>query len=178
MKTVVIAVIALDGCITRHDAPGAQGWASPEDQAHFRAACAPCDVRIFGSGTYIPDRDSMRRAARPGVRRIILTSDPGRFHDDTVPGQLEFSAETPTALVTRLASEGHVRCAVLGGGKVYGSFLQSGVVDEIELSVEPVLFGSGTRFGGSEPFEQRFRFVSIDKLNESTLLLRYSRPEA
>jgi dihydrofolate reductase len=175
MKTVVIAVISLDGCITRHDVPGAQGWASPEDQAHFRSACAPCDVRIFGSGTYIPDRESMRGSARPGVRRIILTSDPERFHDDAIPGQLEFTAEAPHALVARLAGEGHLRCAVLGGGKVYGSFLQSGLVDEIELSVEPVVFGSGTRFAGSEPIEQNFRFVSIDKLNESTLLLRYAR---
>ncbi len=173
MKIIVIAVISLDGCITRHDVPGAQGWASPEDQAHFRASSETCDVRVFGSGTYVPDRDSMRRAARPGVRRVVLTSDPERFVDDTVPGQLEFTAEAPAALAKRLTEEGHKRCAILGGGKVYGSFLKAGVVDEIELTIEPVVFGSGTHFAGDEPFEQRFRCAAIDKLNDSTLLVRY-----
>lgn len=175
MKITVIAVISLDGCITKHEAAGAQGWASPEDQAHFRASSSTFDVRVFGSGTYLPDRDSMRRTAQPGVRRIVLTSTPERFAADVVPGQLEFSAESPHDLVERLAREGHTRCAILGGGKVYGAFLSAGVVDEIELTLEPVVFGAGIRFAGDLPFEQLFRFSSMEKLNDSTLLLRYVR---
>jgi dihydrofolate reductase len=175
MKTVLIAVVTLDGCITRHDHPGAQGWASPEDQEHFRSATARCDVRVFGSGTYLPDRDSFLRSMRPGVRKIVLTSDPKRFDADVVPGQLEFTSETPTELVIRLADEGHQRCAVLGGGAIYGAFLRSALVDEIELTIEPLVFGSGTRLAGEEPLEQQFRLLSIGNLNDSSLLAKYVR---
>jgi dihydrofolate reductase len=175
MITVLIAVVTLDGCITRHDQPGAQGWASPEDQAHFRSSTASCDVRIFGSGTYIPDREAFQRSAKAGVRKIVLTSEPDRFANDTVPGQLEFTSESPADLVRQLRSEGHLRCAVLGGGRVYGSFLAEGLIDEMELTVEPLVFGSGVRLAGDQPIDQRFALSSIDKLNDSTLLLRYTR---
>jgi dihydrofolate reductase len=175
MITVLIAVVTLDGCITRHDQPGAQGWASSEDQAHFRASTAECDVRVFGSGTYLPDRDSFRRSSRPGVRRVVLTSNPTQFADDAVTGQLEFTNESPTDLVARLTSEGHVRCAILGGGRVYGSFIGAGLIDEIELTVEPLVFGNGVRLAGDLPIDQRFALTAMDKLSDSTLLLRYAR---
>jgi dihydrofolate reductase len=175
MITVLIAVITLDGCITRHDQPGAQGWASAEDQAHFRSSTAKCDVRIFGSGTYLPDRDAFCQSSRPGVRRVVLTSDPLQFGDDAVAGQLEFTSETPSSLIARLRSEGHTRCAVLGGGRVYGSFLAADLIDEIELTVEPLVFGTGVRLAGDQPIDQRFTLTSMDKINDSTLLLRYGR---
>jgi dihydrofolate reductase len=175
MITILIAVITLDGCITRHDQPGAQGWASAEDQVHFRSSTAKCDVRIFGSGTYLPDRDAFRRSSRLGVRRVVMTGDPGQFADDAVTGQLEFTSETPSALIARLRSDGHTRCAVLGGGRVYGSFLAAGLIDEIELTVEPLVFGNGVRLAGDQPIDQRFALTSMDKLNDSTLLLRYVR---
>jgi dihydrofolate reductase len=175
VKTILIAVVTLDGCITRHDQPGAQGWASKEDQDHFRKATAACDVRVFGSGTYLPDRESFLRSIRPGVRKVVLTSQPKRFEADAVAGQLEFTSETPNELVARLTREGHQRCAVLGGGGIYGAFLRSGLIDEIELTVEPLVFGSGTRLAGDQPLEQQFRLVSVEKLNESSLLIKYVR---
>ncbi len=175
MITVLIAVVTLDGYITRHDEPGAQGWASPEDQAHFRSSTAKCDVRIFGSGTYLPDRDAFRRSLRPGARRVVMTSNPEQFVDDAVPGQLEFSNESPGDLIARLRSEGHFRCAILGGGRVYGSFLGAGLIDEIELTVEPMVFGRGVRFTGDQPIDQRFALTGVENLNKSTLLLRYER---
>ena len=176
MKTVLIAVMSIDGCITRHDGSGAGSWASPEDQAHFRASSSLCDVRIFGSGTYTPDRDWFRTVLAGGVRRVVMTRRPDEFAADAVAGQLEFTSESPGTLIDRLRSDGHTRCAILGGGAIYGAFLREDLIDEIELTIEPVMFGSGVRLAGGDPIDQRFELVSIEKLNASTLLARYRRP--
>jgi dihydrofolate reductase len=178
MHTVLIAVASIDGCITKHNGSGAQSWASPEDQVHFRASTATCDVRVFGSATYRPDREWFLRSVRPGVRRIVMTSRPDEFLADQQPGLLEFTDDQPDALLARLRADGHQRCAVLGGGAIYGAFLGAGLVDEIELSLEPLIFGSGVRLGGQVAIDQRFELADVTHLNSSTLLLRYRRSQA
>ena len=175
MKTVLIAVTTLDGCISRHNEPGASTWASAEDQVHFRATTSLCDVRIFGSGTYEPDRQWFVESAKPGIRKIVLTSRPEQFAADARPGILEFTSDAPEVVVARLAADGHERCAILGGGNVYGSFLRADLVDEMEITIEPLLFGNGVRLGGNVAFERRFEFVEVTNLSASTLLARYRR---
>jgi dihydrofolate reductase len=172
----MIAVSTLDGLITKHKQPGATTWASPEDQAHFRSATAACDVRIFGASTYRADRAWMRSALRPGIVRVVLTRNPESFADDVVAGQLEFTSEDPKVLVARLAAQGCTRLALLGGGEVYGAFLAADLVDEIQLTVEPLFFGTGVRLtGGTVPIDARFSLHDVTRLNESTLLVTYHR---
>jgi dihydrofolate reductase len=176
MDTVLIAVISLDGCLTRHDDPGATGWASPADQAHFRAALAASDVFIMGSATYRDARDSIRANLKAEHRRIILSRSPAKFADDAVPGKLEFTSEDPRDLIARMRADGHRRCAVLGGGEVYNLFLGSGVVDELQLTLEPRVFGVGTRLAGTAtPIDPTLSLVKVDHLSDDTLLLTYRR---
>ena len=177
MPVVLIAVASLDGCITRHQEGGTAQWASREDQDHFSRATGECDVRVFGAETYRADRDGMRARLGPEVRRVVWTRTPERFVADVVPGQLEFSAEDPAALVDRLRAAGHRRLALLGGGQVYGAFLAADIVDELLLTVEPVVFGTGVRLGGDAPMQERFALVDASRLGGSTLLLRYRRPD-
>ncbi|MDH4144487.1 MAG: dihydrofolate reductase family protein [Acidimicrobiia bacterium] len=175
MIVSLIAVMSIDGLITRHDAGGV-GFASAEDGAHFRAELARCDSSIFGSGTYDADREHIRRGiglAR-SRRRIVLTSRPNAYRDDVVAGELEFSDASPSAALDALRSAGHQRCALLGGGRVYGAFLAAGLVDELVLTVEPVLFGAGVRLCATQ-IDERFELREHRMLNPSTLLLRYDR---
>ena len=175
MIVTMIAVISLDGCLTRHDAAGATGWASPEDQDRYRTLSRACDAHIFGAGTYRDHRDAFRQGVTPAIRKVVLTRDSTAFADDVVPGQLEFSAEAPAVLIARLAAEGHRRCAILGGGAIYGQYLGAGVVDELHLTVEPLVFGNGVRLAGDAPIDAGFRLRDVERLNESTLFLTYDR---
>lgn len=176
MRVLLVAVVSLDGCLTRHDAPHVTDWASPEDKAHFLAVNASCDASIMGSATYLAERDRIRDRLRPTLRRVVSTRDPGRFADDAVPGQLEFSDEDPTTLVSRLRSLGHRRCSLMGGGQIYNAHLGAGTVDEVLLSVEPVFLGDGVRLATGSPIDARFVLDGVEHLNASTLLLRYRRP--
>jgi dihydrofolate reductase len=179
VHVALIAVQSLDGCITRHDTGGAGGWASPEDQDHFRRELASCDCAVFGAGTYRADRAHIRPRVRPELLRMVMTRRPTapEAAADAVPGQLEFTDRSPADLLAELERRGRRRCALLGGEQVYGRFLAEGLVDELVLTVEPVLFGAGRRLVG-EPLERRFVLADVGRLNPSTLLLRYRRPPA
>jgi len=64
--------------------------------------------------------------------------------------------------------------AVLGGGTVYRFMLESGLLDEIFITIEPLIFGRGkTMFvGGARTI--RMRLLSVRRLNRAgTLLLHY-----
>lgn len=176
MDVALVAVQSIDGCITRHDATGAGGWASKEDQTHFTRELAGCDCAVFGRGTYQADRDLIRSGLRPGLLRLVMTRRPeaSELVGDVVSGQLEFTGLAPADLVADLDGRGFRRCALLGGEQIYGRFLADGLVDELVLTLEPLLFGAGRRLV-AEPIERRFELGSVEHLNPSTLLLRYRR---
>ena len=79
-------------------------------------------------------------------RVVVLTHRPA----DARHGE-ELTAEEPAALLERLGREG-LRHVYVDGGAVARAFLAAGLVDELTLSVAPVLVGSGVRlFGEARP---------------------------
>ncbi len=186
MRMIAVVVSSIDGYITKHDT-GATSWASAEDQKHFFGFLRSCDVSIMGGETYRASRSAIlsevvalrdRQAphdARPR-RKIVWTRDPDTYAADGVPGLLEFTSEPLDAIVSRLRHDGHQRCAVLGGGQVYGAMLAADLIDEIVLTLEPVAFGTGVRHTGTgHVINGRFSLADVERLNSDTLLLTYHR---
>ena len=171
MRIVLIAAQSLDGFITRHDEPGT-AFTSPEDKAYFRDVLAGFDAGVIGGGTYRVSR-AFIRANLPGrLLRVVLTRSPGQYAADAVPGRLEFSDAPPAALAAELAGRGCRQCAVLGGSHVHSLFLEAGLVDEVWLTIEPVLFGGGTPLLARRA-DVRLALQSIDRLGPHTLLVKY-----
>jgi dihydrofolate reductase len=171
MRVTLIAVQSLDGFITRHDSPGA-GFASAADRAHFRAALREFDCGVLGRRTYEAARADGAFAS-PARRRVVLTRMPEKFAAMAVPGALEFTAETPAAIVARLRAEGCRACALLGGAETHSLFLAAGLVDEIWLTVEARLFGGGTPLLAG-PTDVRLRLLAHEPLGDDALLLKYA----
>ena len=66
------------------------------------------------------------------------------------------------------------RVAVLGGGAVYRFMLERGLLDEIFVTIEPLIFGRGKEMfiGGTKT--THVRLLSMKRLNlTGTLLLHY-----
>lgn len=121
-------------------------------------------VIVMGSKTYA----TIGRAL-PGRRNIMYTSRP----NETAIEGVEPTSETPAQLIHRLEQDGHGGLAVCGGASIYNLFMQAGVVTDLYLTIEPVLFGDGVRLL-SEPLEQQLELVESKPLNAHTMLLHYT----
>jgi len=171
MRIVLIAAQSLDGFITRHDEPGT-AFTSPEDKSHFRAALAGFDACLFGAETYRVSRVFIRAQFPGHGLRVVLTRTPGRFAADAAPGELEFTSAAPAAIADDLRARGIRQCALLGGAHAHSLFLDAGLVDEIWLTVEPLLFGGGTPLLAHQS-NLRLELQAVERLGAHPLLLKY-----
>lgn len=172
MYLTAIAVISLDGRLTRHDEPGAK-FASRADQEHFRASMRAAGLVIMGRRTFDVERERIL-AASDGPRRIVITRSPEAFRTIARPGALEFRSAAPAALMNELAEEGVERGLLLGGGAIFRLFAEEGLVDEWQITVEPRLFGAGAPLVDGA-MDAHLRFAETRLLGPDTLLLRYLR---
>ena len=177
MRVISVVVSSIDGYITKHEDGGTTHWASPEDQKHFYALMASCDVSIMGGETYRSSRPYILSSLAASTRRrVVWTRDPAQHAGDAVDGKLEFSSAPLASIVDDLRADGHERCCVLGGGNVYGALMAENLIDELVLTLEPLVFGTGVRHTGLDHrIDTRFTLASVDRLNADTLLLTYQR---
>lgn len=171
MKTTLIAAISLDGFITRHDETGS-GFTSPEDKLYFNKAVQEFDCLIFGGQNYRISSNWIRNRLKPEQLKVVLTRNPEAWKTEAIAGELEFTNTEVLDLLQELRARDFQNVCILGGGQIYGKFLKSGAVDEIWLTLEPLLFGNGIKLS-AQSLDLRADLLSIDKLNESTLLLKY-----
>jgi dihydrofolate reductase len=170
IKVTLAMVMSVDGRSTEGDVPGT-AWASAEDQHFFRAMIASHDLIVMGSATYKTVRSALRLDAKK--LRVILTRFPGNFAKDIQAG-LSFSAETPEELVQRVSNEGYRSLLLVGGPQTNARFFDARLVDEIFVTVEPLLFGSGLPFASPLRRAVNLQLVSSKQLNDrGTLLLQY-----
>lgn len=170
MKVVLIFVTTLDGKITKWGDPHVHKWSSKEDQTYFKNAWNESKVTVLGSSTF--DFDPIKPS--PTTRLIILTSHPESYAARVVPGQVEFSSELPRTIVERLRSEGYSQLLVAGGAHIATSFFAEGLIDELWLTFEPKIFGSGGNFVAESKLDIELELLSVESLNErGTLLAKY-----
>ncbi len=132
---LLLAVVSSDGFIARHPGDPPSAWASPEEQARFRAAMAEVTWSVLGRVTH-------ETALKPDRKRIVFTSSVTGVgwltpnHLGFNPAGASFDEALDVAKVDGLV-------AILGGTRVHDHMLEIGRVDEIRISIEPVRFGEG-----------------------------------
>jgi dihydrofolate reductase len=171
MRIVLIAAQSLDGFIAKPGQPGT-AFTSPEDKAHFRTTMADFDVGVLGGETYRVSREAIRAQTAGRNLRVVMTRSPERYATEALPEVLEFTRTAPAALAHELRTRGFRRCALLGGAQVHSLFLAAGLVDEVWLTIEPLLFGGGTPLL-AQPTDIRLELLAMEKLGANTLLVKY-----
>lgn len=170
MKTKLVFVTTLDGKITKWGDPHVFQWSSKADQTYFKKMWNDAKLIIMGSGTFNFD------PVKPSSERllVIMAKDPEKYKKYLVPGQLEFTNESPKELYSRFEAAGHEEILVVGGAHVATSFLKDKLIDELSLSLEPKIFGSGGNFVIESQLDINLRLLTYEKANEEgTLILNY-----
>ena len=135
-RCFVFVGVSLDGFLA---GPGDElDWLKPfEGEEHgYAEFFASVDTLVVGRRTYDVVRD-FEAWPYAGKRCVVLTHRPIQaLHGE------EVSAEAPEALIARLSAEG-ARNIYVDGGIVIRSFLAAGLVDEMTVTVVPMILGSG-----------------------------------
>lgn len=162
MQVFIIAALTADGYIARNSSHHAD-WTSREDKQLFVRLTKEARVMVMGSSTF----RTIGRAL-PDRRTIIYTTKPKSI----IAKGVETTQEPPKKLIERLRAEGAHGVAICGGAQIYSLFMNSGLVDELYLSFEPKLFGSGVALLSNE-LDADLELMESTKLNDNTVLLHY-----
>ena len=133
---IAIAAITLDGKIAKNSHQFSFDWTSKEDKKAFQAELKKFDAVVVGSNTF-------KTAIEPLKKRntIVLTSK--------VKNTIEkfphvwFCNFKTINLKAFISSLGLKKIAILGGSHVYTYCLEKNLIDELVLTIEPVVFGRG-----------------------------------
>lgn len=166
MKVVLAVAISADGCISPLLDTRSFEWTSKEDRHHIVELSKQMHVIIMGSTTF---QTFKIKRAPPGRRLIVYTHSPSSVTGENV----ETTSMEPQELLRKLADERVERVIIEGGASVYGMYLAANVVDELYVTIEPVLFGKGVHFLQT-PLGIRMRLLEHDTLNDNTVLLHYA----
>lgn len=171
MKIILCMVLSVDGKSTKGDQPD-QSWASSEDQQHLSKLISENNLILMGGRTYELSRSHIKPTE--GKLRVIVTHDPEKYSADKVEGQLEFMSGSVREIMGNLEARGYEQMLLLSGENLNKEFFEAGLIDEIYLTIEPYVFGSGKGMVSDSNLNVSLQLIEVDKLNEhGTLLLHY-----
>ncbi len=165
--TVLVAV-SIDGRIAAHSRQFTN-WTSKEDKDFLHKHLDRSDVVVVGSNTYETAKKPLSQRNCLVLTRKVLKATKKREG-------LVFFNPAKESVDGYIRKMGYRRVAILGGSQVYTYFLEKNLLDEIYLTIEPVIFGKGLGMFETKNFElRRWKFVSVKKLNrKGSLVLHYT----
>ncbi|MCM2369129.1 dihydrofolate reductase family protein [Aporhodopirellula aestuarii] len=156
-KSSVFIATSLDGYIARPD--GSLDWLDQanrsvpaEEDCGYHAFMKSVDVLVMGRHTYETVR-SFGNWPYGNTPVIVLSRNPLEIPDE-LSSSVSHSSESPADLHRRLSNEG-AKHLYIDGGTTIQEFLRAGVIDELTITVIPVLIGSGIPLFGSLPHDIR-----------------------
>jgi dihydrofolate reductase len=179
VKYIAIAAVTIDGKIAAHK-NHMSDWTSKEDKTFMRALLDKCDVVIVGNNTY-------RTAIKPLSKRncIVFSKSEGRMNRKPASARasrdgsehLMYINPAKTDVKNLIAKLKYRKVAILGGAQTYSYCLENNLLDEIYLTIEPLVFGKGINlFESKKMLNKKFKLMSIKRLNRrGSLLLKYKK---
>jgi dihydrofolate reductase len=162
VTTVTLHVVAsLDGVIAKND--NSVSWLEGYDDVYERgvsedsaeAVVKAIDCFVLGSRTY---EHALQLGWPYGDTPTVVVTSRDLPASRT---SVEFYAGDLTRLVTERLAPRYENIWLVGGAMLCQAFLRLGLVDEIRLSIAPIVLGEGLRlFGDSSP-EERWRLKDV-----------------
>jgi dihydrofolate reductase len=150
-KCSVFIATSLDGFISRTD--GSIDWLNKAnaivpngEDCGYAQFMSSVDALIMGRNTFeqVLTFGEWAYNSTP----VVVLSRHLKTLPSNVPSNVSLSAENPKEIVERLSAQG-LKHLYVDGGLTIQSFLVAGLIDEITITVIPVLIGSGKSLFGA-----------------------------
>jgi dihydrofolate reductase len=158
----VFIATSLDGYIARSD--GSIDWLERADAAvpggedcGYADFMQTVDAIVMGRATF--DKVLSFPDWPYGSLPVYVLSTTLRCRPAGVPDTVHVLSATPHDVVECAAEAGH-RHLYIDGGRTIQGFLRAGLINELTITVTPILLGSGLRLFGDLPAERDLRLLS------------------
>ena len=163
MKILLVMALTADGMTGRDDGHFVD-WSGKEDKKLFVKITRQAGVIIMGSKTF----DTIGKPL-PGRKNIVLTRNPERI---SKPPELTFTDRSPEDLITALEQEGYSEAVLAGGPRINTLFARARCIDEIILTISPLVFGKGLSLF-SDAVQMPLELIDVRRLEEQTVYVHY-----
>ncbi|MEM7111495.1 MAG: dihydrofolate reductase family protein [Chloroflexota bacterium] len=175
MKLSVYIATSVDGFIARED--GAVDWLDGHESAGenedfgYKAFMDSVDGMLMGRNTY--DKVLSFDVGWPyGDKPVFVLTKRPFSPPDAPNAQVEPLAGSPHEIVSQLNQRGFTHLYI-DGGQVVQQFLQEGLVDELIITVIPVLLGKGIPLFGALDRDQSVKLMRAEGYSNGFVQTRY-----
>ncbi len=170
MKVILVFVSTLDGKITKWGKSPVREWSSKEDQEYYKQIWNDAKLIVMGSSTFIQEKFP----AKNNRLLLVMTKHSFKYKQYEVQDQIIFTDAEPNKLVEEYQKKGFEKMVVIGGPHVATSFFEAQLIDELWLTLEPKIFGTGGNFVIEEKLDIDLKMISCDKVNKKgTMIVKY-----
>lgn len=164
MKVIMQMAVSLDGFIARLD--GDSDWVTEEDSGIFDIAVAKAGCVIVGKNTFKQYQGEIFPV--PNVKNYVLTTE-NHENDDADVKYISGTEE----LMNNLERDGFQEVILAGGGETNGRLGQADLIDEVVLSIYPIILGNGIKLFGSWAGEMKLELVGTKQLTDGVIQNHY-----
>lgn len=162
-------VISPNGYIARED--GSEDWLPDEGWEEFVELAKQTNNIVMGRETYSQVTNRYKDYnfdSVPCEHKVIVT----RNEKFQAPNGYKV-VYSPEEAIQHLQSKGIEKIFLIGGGKLNSEFMRKGLVDELQLTVNPYIIGRGRSFLSPDDFEMPLKLVKHSKLSGGRIKLKY-----
>jgi len=162
LKTILLAVQTVNG-IFSVDRDSITNWSSKEDKEYYKRITKESGAVIMGRITFETLKEPLRERLN-----IVMTRNPEKYNSE---GNVLFTDKSPEDLISYLSDQGFSEVVISGGQTVNTLFLNSNLVDEIHLSIEPKIFYGKINMFSENVLEKDLAFEKFEKSGNNIFLI-------
>lgn len=165
MEITLYLAITINGFIGKED--GSSDWVSDTDYPIFEQEIKNNGVVIMGRKTSEVNKEFMPFEK---ALNVVLTKDKSKYQDTD---NIIYTDNDPETLLRDLEDKGYSKALVIGGNQISTLFLENDLIDNIIISIHPLVFGKGLSMFSPINIEKDLELVDVKKLKQDLVQLRY-----
>ncbi len=166
MKVIQYNAISVDGFIATKD--GNSDWVSEADVESFEKAINDSGCIIMGRKTFEQYQDDLYPVE--GLFNVVMTTNKEILKESD---ELWITDKSPSEVLKFLEKNKFEQVVLIGGGTINSSFLNLGIVDEIILSIHPIVLGDGIRLFEGDEIHVDLEKVEVKEIGDGVVWVRY-----
>lgn len=163
MKTILMMAQSIDGKIARHP-DHFPSWTGSADKRLFAEVTRRAGVMIMGSRTF----DTLGEPL-PGRKHVVMTRDRSRRSRWE---NLVYTDAPPRTVLKDLENDGYTEVILTGGAIINGLFAREALIDEVMITVTPLIFGEGISLFDRD-LSMELELLETRGIGEDRVLLHY-----